>query len=161
MQTFHIGSILLTNLGHYRNDMPQVHLFTLDNDLFIDTRVPFQARGNGKTPAARAFELGALVDFVQANLTLPDANVLTATVTTGSPNIAIAAGKLVEKIVVIGSSVATFQMGTTPGSSNILDNTSEYNTSGAVFVFNQYFNNAGQLCFSAFSGTLTVKVYTR
>ena len=160
MQTFHIGSILLTNLGHYRNDM-EVHLFPLDNELFSDTRVPFQKRGGGKSPNARGFELGALVDFVQANISLPDAGVSTATVTTGSPNVAISAGKLVEKIVVIGSSVATFQMGTTPGSSNILDNTSEYNPSGAVFVFNQYFNNAGQLCFSAFSGTLTVKVYTR
>jgi hypothetical protein len=141
--------------------MAQVHLFPLDNNLHADTRVPFQFRGGGQGAAARAFQLSALVSFMQDNLAIPNVGPNEATVTLAAPNVIIGAGVLVEKIVVIGTTTGTFQLGTTPGSSNILDNSSEYTPNGTVFAFNQYFHAAGLLCFSGFTGTLTVKIYTR
>jgi polyisoprenoid-binding protein YceI len=137
--------------------MPVVHGFTIDNELYLDTRVPFQYRGNGKSAAARAFELSALVSFLEANIALPGAP-SQATVTLASSAVAISGGKLLEKIVVIGS--GPFFLGTAAAGTDIID-AGTAQTTGAVFVVDRYFLTSATLHFSGFSGTLTVKLYTR
>ncbi len=140
--------------------MAQVHNFSLITQLYSDTRLPLQHLGNGQPAAARQFTLATLLAWLQANLTLPDMGVTTVTITTGAPSTAIAAGKLVEKIVVIGSSGGTFNLGTSSGGTQILDG-ENYDTAGQVYAFDKYFGSAGSLFFSGFSGTLTVKIYSR
>lgn len=139
--------------------MPKVDSFALDNELYSDTRIPFQYRGNSKTNVPRAFELSALIDFLEANITFPSGplTVTSASVTVGAPSVAISAGRLVSKIVVIGSGSGTFSLGTGPGGDDILAGES-YDTDGAVYVLERYFGSSGTLYFSGFSGTLTVKV---
>jgi len=46
----------------------KVHTFSIDNELFDDTRVPFQYRGGSKTNERRAFELSALFDYIREAL---------------------------------------------------------------------------------------------
>lgn len=138
----------------------QVHTFPLVTTLYADTRFPLQHLGNGEPPEASQVELSVLLAWMQSNLTLPDMGVSTATVTVGVPSVSIAAGKLVEKIVVIGSSGGTFSLGTTVGGSQILSG-ENYDTGGVVYAFDKYFAASGSLFFSGFTGTLTVKIYAR
>lgn len=50
--------------------MAKVHTFALDNDLYTDTRIPYQYRGGGRPNTRRAFELSALLAFIEANIGL-------------------------------------------------------------------------------------------
>lgn len=140
-----------------RNMSNKVHEFTLDNTLYSDTRVPYQYRGGGRSNTKRAFELSALVTFVLASVPANPLSVQTASVTSGSPSIAVSAGRLVSKIVVIGGSSGTFNLGTGPGGDDILAG-ENYDTDGAVYVLERYFGSSGTLYFDGFSGTLTVKL---
>lgn len=139
--------------------MAQVHTFPLTTNLFPDTRLPFQFPGNGGSPAAKQVELSVLLAWIETNMAVPS-GVQTATITSGSSSAAVSSGKLVEKIVVIGTGAGTFNLGTTVGGSDILAGES-YDTGGVVYVFDKYFNAAGALHFSGFTGTLTVKIYSR
>lgn len=139
--------------------MPKVHLFTLENDISPDSRVPFQALGGGKTPAARAFELSALLAWIEANITLPTSpfSVQSVSVTTGSPNVSVSAGRLVLGFAVTGSGSGTFNLGTAPGGSDILG-AEAYDTVGQFYFVPRFYPTSGSLCFDGFSGTLTVKI---
>jgi hypothetical protein len=137
--------------------MAQVHTFSLDNELFLDTRVPFQYRGGAKTNTRRAFELSALVDFVAANMTASPFSVQSATVSNNG-TVAVSAGRMVAKIVVIGASSGNFNLGTTASGTEILDGET-FDTDGAVYALDRYFHSGGTLHFSGgFSGSLTVKL---
>ena len=135
----------------------RVDLFSLKTVLHPDTRIPGQYPGNGDAAVPFAFELAALMDFINANIQVGPT---VYNVPIGTPSVAVAAGKLIEKIVVIGTTTGTFKLGTTPGGTEILDGES-FDTDGAVFAFDQYFHTAGSLYFSGFTGTLTVKIYAR
>lgn len=140
--------------------MSLVHNFSLLSEVYADTRLPLQYPGNGAAAAPRQITLVTLLAWLQANLDLPDSGVSEATVTTGAPSVAIAAGRLVEKIVVVGSTSGTFNLGTSAGGTQILE-AENYDGGGHVYAFDKYFLSAGSLFFSGFSGTLTVKIYSR
>ena len=135
----------------------KVHEFTLDNTLYSDTRVPYQYRGGGRSNTKRAFELSALVTFVLASVPANPLSVQTASVTTLSPNISVSAGRMVVGFLVTGGSGGTFNLGTAPGSDDILAGET-YDTDGAVYLLWRYYGSSGSLCFDGFSGTLTVKL---
>jgi hypothetical protein len=136
--------------------MAAVHTFPLITELFDDTRIPLQYLGDGNPPAASAFELSLLADFLATKSRF---QVTTSSITTSAKSIAIAAGRLVAKIVVIGSASGTFALGTTPDGTEIHEK-EDYDTDGAVFLLDRYFHSSGTLYFSAFGSgdTLTVKV---
>lgn len=139
--------------------MPKVDLFTVENDLYSDTRVPFQYLGNSQPPAARAFELSALLDWIEANISLPSNafSVQTATVSNDG-TVAVSAGRMVAKIVVIGGSSGTFNLGTSASGTEIMEGAS-FDTDGAVYALDNYFHSGGTLHFSGgFAGSLTVKL---
>lgn len=140
--------------------MSQVHNFPLITTIFPDTRLPLQYPGDSFPPAPRQIEIATLLGFIEANLNIASAAPQTATITGASTSVSIPAGRLVEKIVVLGSGAGTFNLGSTAGANNILD-TADYDADGAVHTFDRYFHAAGALHFSAFSGTLTVKIYSR
>jgi hypothetical protein len=140
--------------------MPQVHTFSLFTDLSDDTRIPIQYLGGSNSPAPRQFELSTLLTWIEANLTLPASPVTveSATINSGTTSIAVAAGKLVAKVIVVGSASGTFDMGTSGSGNEILDN-ENYDTNGAVYAIDQYFHTSGALHFSGYgSDTLTVKL---
>lgn len=136
--------------------MGKVHLFPTKTVIYTDTKIAGQTPGNGDAATPFQIEMATVLQFIEDNIELKQ----TAMVTTGAPSVAVAAGRLVEKIVVIGSGSGTFKLGTTSGGTEILDGES-YSTTPAVFAFDQYFASAGALHFSGFSGTLTVKIYSR
>jgi len=140
--------------------MAKVDTFTLQNTLYSDTRIPFQYRGNGQSAAARAMTLDTLLAWIEANISISGSDPVAATITSGAPSVAIPAGKLLEKIVVVGSGSGTVSIGTSSGG-NDLFNSEPYDSNGSVFILEKYFKNAGTIYFSAFSGTLTVKIYYR
>lgn len=139
--------------------MPKVHLFTLQNELYDDTRIPFQYRGNGQAAEARAFELSYLLSWIEANISLAS-NAFSVQTETVSNNgtVAVAAGRLVAKVVVIGGSSGTFNLGTTASGTELID-TGSFDTDGAVYALDNYFHSGGTLHFSGgFAGSLTVKL---
>lgn len=97
--------------------MAKVHEFTLDNDLYPDTRVPFQYRGGGKSNTRRAFELSALVAFVQANLGF-GSQVQTVSGSTYAYD--IPAGVWLIAFAIEGSNTFTFNVGNTAGDDTII-----------------------------------------
>jgi hypothetical protein len=137
--------------------MAKVHEFALDNELYNDTRIPFQYRGNGKSNTRRAFELSALVDFVSTNLPASPFSVQSASVSNNG-TVAVSAGRMVAKLVVIGGSSGTFNLGTSSGATDIMEG-GTFDTDGAVYALDNYFHSGGTLHFSGgFSGSITVKL---
>jgi len=137
--------------------MAKVHEFAIDNELFVDTRVPYQYRGGSKTNVRRAFELSALVDFVAANMAPSPYSVQTATVSNNG-TVVVGSARMVSKVVVIGGSSGTFNLGTSASGTDILDGES-FDTDGAVYVIERYFHTSATLHFSGgFAGSLTVKL---
>lgn len=137
--------------------MAKVHEFALDNELFTDTRVPFQYRGGSKTNMRRAFELSALVNFVAANLPASPFSVQSATVANNG-TVAVSAGRVVAKVVVIGGASGTFNLGTSASGTEVLEGEG-FDTDGAVYALDRYFHSGGTLHFSGgFAGSLTVKL---
>jgi hypothetical protein len=139
--------------------MAQVHTFSLITQLYEDTRLPLQFLGGGNTPAARQVELSTLLAWIESNITVASAfTVTTSSITSGSNTIAVGAGKLISKIVIIGSASGTVSVGTSSGGTQILEAES-YDTDGAVFAVDRYFHSSGTLYFSGFGAhTLTVKL---
>lgn len=140
--------------------MAKVDTFALQTTLYSDTRIPFQFRGNGLPAAPRGVELSVLLAWIEANISINGADPITATITSGAPSIAISAGKLLEKFVIIGTATGTFSLGSTSGANDILAGEA-YDTNGLVFILEKYYKNAGTIYFSGFTGTLTVKLYLR
>ncbi len=140
--------------------MAKVDTFTLQTTLYSDTRIPFQFRGNGLPAAPRGVELSVLLAWIEANISINGADPVSASITTGAPSVAIPAGKLLEKFVVIGAASGTFSLGTTVSGTDLFES-EPYDTNGAVFVIEKYFKTAGNIYFSGFTGTLTVKLYYR
>ncbi len=139
--------------------MAKVHDFALDNELFSDTRVPFQYRGGSKTNTRRAFELSALVDFVAANMDVA-LSVQSTTVSAGTPEaqaVDIAANRLVLGVLVTGAAPGTFNLGTSPGGSDILGGEA-YGTTSLFYFVPRFYPASGSLCFDGFSGTLSLKI---
>ena len=137
--------------------MSQVHNFPLTTNLYDDTRLPFQYPGNGGAPAALQVELSVLLAWIESNMTPSAFSVQSATVANNG-TVAVSAGRLVAKVVVIGGSSGTFNLGTTASGTEILEGET-FDTDGAVYVIDRYFNSGGTLHFSGgFAGSLTVKV---
>lgn len=137
--------------------MAQVHTFSLITEVYEDTRLPLQYPGNGQPPAPRQVELTVLLAWIEANMTQSPFSVQSASVANDG-TVAVSAGRLVAKVVVIGGSSGTFNLGTTASGTEILEGES-FDTDGAVYVIDRYFNFGGTLHFSGgFAGSLTVKL---
>lgn len=139
--------------------MAQVHTFALESTLYSDTRLPLQFLGGSRSPAPRQVELSTLLAWIEANManTSP-MTVSTSTINGAATSIAVASGKLVSKIIVIGSTSGTFSVGTSAGGTQIL-NAESFDTDGAVFALDRYFHTGGTLHFSGYgAATLTVKL---
>jgi hypothetical protein len=136
----------------------KVNEFEIETVLYTDTKVPIQYRGGGRTAAPKQFNLSLLLAWIQANL-LPT-GVSTSTVTAGATGLGLTAGKLLEKMVVYGSTTGTFSVGTTIGGTDIL-NGEAFDTNGLPYVVERFFKTGGTIFFSGFAGTLTVKLYFR
>jgi len=139
--------------------MSKVHTFPLVSEVFEDTRLPLQYPGNGASPAPKQVELSLLLAWVESNITLPanPISIQSVSVTTGSPNVSVSAGRLALAFVITGSGSGTFNLGTAPGGSDILAGEA-YDTTGMLYFVPRYFPTSGSLCFDGFSGTLTVKL---
>ncbi len=139
--------------------MSKVHTFPLVSEVFDDTRLPLQYPGNGSPAAPKQLELSLLLAWIEANITLPTSpfSVQSASVTTGSPDISVSAGRLVLGMLITGSGSGTMNVGTAPGGSNILAGES-YSTTPEFFFVPWFFASSGTLNFDGFSGTLTVKL---
>jgi len=137
--------------------MAKVHEFAIDNELFVDTRVPYQYRGGSKTNVRRAFELSALVDFVAANMAPSPYSVQTATVS-NNVTVVVGSARMVAKVVVIGGASGIFNLGTTASGTEVLEG-APFDTDGAVHAIDLYLHSGGTLHFSGgFAGSLTVKL---
>lgn len=137
--------------------MPKVHLFPLTTDLYDDTRLPLQYLGGGEPAEASQVELSVLLAWIEANMTASPFSVQSATVSDGG-TVAVSAGRLVAKIVVIGGSSGTFNLGTTASGTEIME-AATFDTDGAVYALDNYFHSGGTLHFSGgFAGSLTVKL---
>lgn len=133
--------------------------YTPVSPLYTNTRVPFQYRGGGLPNGQFSFELSTLIEFLAAN----QPGVIPATITGGSPSVNIPAGRLVDTIVILlGSGSGVVNIGTSLGGSQIFENeiydtTSESNEFGCK----HYFDTLSPIYFSGFTGTLSVKIFTR
>jgi hypothetical protein len=139
--------------------MAQVHTFALESTLYSDTRLPLQYLGGSRSPAPRQVELSTLLAWIQANMgnTSP-MSVSSNSIDGSTTSIAVASGKMVSKIVVIGSTSGTFSLGTSAGGTQILDGET-FDTDGAVYTLDRYFHTGGTLHFSGYgAATLTVKL---
>ncbi len=137
--------------------MAQVHTFSLITELYDDTRFPLQYLGNGQPAAARQVELSVLLAWIEENITPSPFSVQSASVANDG-TVAVSAGRMVEKIVVIGGGSGTFNLGTTASGTEILEAES-FDTDGAVYSIDRYFHSGGTLHFSGgFAGSLTVKL---
>lgn len=139
--------------------MAQVHTFALESTLYSDTRLPLQFLGGSRSPAPRQVELSTLLAWIEANManTSP-MSVTTTTINGATTSIAVGSGKMVSKIIVIGSTSGTFSVGTSAGGTQILDGET-FDTDGAVYTLDRYFHTGGTLHFSGYgAATLTVKL---
>lgn len=137
--------------------MSLVHTFPLVTEVYSDTRLPLQYPGNGGAPAAKQVELSLLLEWVEENITASPFSVQSATVANNG-TVAVAAGRMVAKIVVIGGASGTFNLGTTASGTEIMESAT-FDTDGAVYALDNYFNSGGTLHFSGgFAGSLTVKL---
>lgn len=137
--------------------MAQVHTFSLITNLYNDTRLPLQYLGGGNPAAARQVELSVLLDWIETNLTASPFSVQSESVVNNG-TVAVAAGRMVAKIVVIGSGSGTFNLGTTASGTEIMEGAT-FDTDGAVYALDNYFHSGGTLHFSGgFSGSITVKL---
>lgn len=85
-------------------------------------------------------------------------SVSSTTINSATTSIAVGFGKLISKIIVIGSTSGTFSVGTSAGGTQIL-NAESFDTDGAVFALDRYFHTGGTLHFSGYgAATLTVKL---
>lgn len=137
--------------------MGKVHLFPTIPGLLPGFRLPLQYIGDGEDPVASQVEDTVLLAWVEANMTPSKISVQTATVSDDG-SVAVAANRLVSKVVVIGSAPGTFDLGTTIGGTQILEGES-FDTDGAVYVIERFFASSGSLYFGGgFSGSITVKL---
>lgn len=138
--------------------MSKVHTFPLLTEIYSDTRLPLQYPGNGAAAAKKQIELSLLLAWIESNITFPSVfSVQSATVTSGSPSIAVSASQLVLGMLITGDGSGTMDVGTAPGGSNILAGES-YSTTPTFYFVPWYFDSSGTLNFDNFSGTLTVKI---
>lgn len=139
--------------------MSKVHTFPLISEAYSDTRLPLQYPGNGAAAAPKQMELSLLLSWIEANITLPTnpISVQSVSVTTGSPNISVSAGRLVLGFAITGGGSGTFNVGTAPGGSDILGGEA-YDNTGLFYFVPRFYPSSGSLCFDGFSGTLTVKL---
>lgn len=137
--------------------MPKVHLFPTISELKSGFRLPLQYLGTSETPAASAVSDSVLLAWIEENITASPFSVQSATVSDGG-TVAVSAGRLVAKIVVIGGSSGTFNLGTTASGTEIME-AATFDTDGAVYALDNYFHSGGTLHFSGgFAGSLTVKL---
>lgn len=139
--------------------MGKVSLYTTVGTLYTDTRLPFQFRGGGQPNGQYALELSTLIDFIAAN----PPGVIAASMSGGAGTVSIPDERLVQGFVILaGSGSGTISVGRTVGGTDIFSSEA-YDTSSASQEFGcfEYFDAAAPLYFSGFSGTITVKVYTR
>ena len=145
--------------GISRDDMAKVHTFPLVSDLYSDTRLPLQYLGGGESPAASQVALSTLLTFLEANLAFPSGPVTisSATITGASNSMAIPAGRILSKVVVVSAGHDDFQLGTTDGGSELVED-GQSSTAGEVYVLERYFVSSGTIYFTGMSGNLTVKL---
>ena len=137
--------------------MAKVHTFPLLSELKPGFRIPLQYLGTGETPAASAAEDSLILAWIEANMTPSRFSVQSASVANNG-TVSVSAGRLVEKIIVIGASSGTFNVGTSASGTDVIEGES-FDTDGAVHVIERYFNSGATLHFSGgFSGSLTVKL---
>ncbi len=137
--------------------MPKVHLFPTISELLPGWRMPLQYVGTGEPAAAVAAPDDVILAWILANLPTNPISVQTATVSNDG-TVAVSAGRMVAKIVVIGGSSGTFNLGTTASGTEIMEGAT-FDTDGAVYALDAYFHSSGTLHFSGgFSGSLTVKL---
>lgn len=138
--------------------MAKPSTFPAESALYDDTKIPIQFRGGGRAAADKQVALSLLLEWIQDNL--PPTGVSSNSVSDPSLGLGVTAGRLIEKIIVIGGGSGTFSLGTSLGDDSLLSGEA-YNTSGEVYILEKYFNSGGSLYFSGFSGTLTVKMFYR
>jgi hypothetical protein len=137
--------------------MPKVHLFPTISELLPGWRLPLQYIGTSETPAAKAAPDTVVLAWILANLPANPISVQSATVANDG-TVAVAAGRMVEKIVVIGGASGTFNLGTSASGTEIMEGAT-FDTDGAVYALDNYFHSGGTLHFSGgFAGSLTVKL---
>ena len=143
--------------------MAQVHTFTLLTELFTDTRLPLQYPGGGNPAAARQVALSVLLDWIEANITLPASDAPAAQEIDDGDTIVIAAGTLIETIVFeYASGSRTVQIGTSIGADDILESTVIASNSELSHTVNRYWTNSGtSLWFTITGGPVSVVVFKR
>lgn len=110
---------------------------------------------NGDKPNQQDF-----ADFIDSYWHKSESPGVSTTAASGSTTtVNIAAGTLVEKIVVIGSVSGTITISKN-GTTTLFDAES-FTTAGSVFEPSEYFNSAGTLVFTGYAGTPTFKIYYR
>lgn len=137
--------------------MPKVHLFPTIPSLSAGFRIPLQYLGTSETPAASAVADTVLLAWILANLPANPISVQSATVSNGG-TVAVAAGRQVLEMLVIGGSSGTFNLGTSASGTEVMEGAA-FDTDGAVHGIGNYFHSGGTLHFSGgFAGSLTVKL---
>ena len=137
--------------------MPKVHLFPTISSLEPGFRIPLQYLGTSETPAASAVADTVLLAWILANLPTHPMSVQSATVANDG-TVAVASGRMVEKVIVIGGASGTFNLGTSASGTEILEGET-FDTDGAVYALDRYFHSGGTLHFNGgFAGSLTVKL---
>ncbi len=139
--------------------MSKVHTFPLITEIFADTRIPLQYLGGGNGNAPRQFELSVFLAWIEGNITIPDGpvSISSATINGGSNSMAIPAGRILSKVVVVSSGHDEFALGTTNGGSELLED-GQSSSSGEVYVLERYFGSSGTIYFTGMAGNLNVKL---
>lgn len=137
--------------------MPKVHLFPTIDELLPGWRMPLQYVGDGEPAAAVAAPDTVLLTWILANLPANPISVQSATVSNNG-TVAVAAGRQVLEILVVGGASGTFNLGTSASGTEIMEN-ADFDTDGVLHQIGNYFHSGGTLHFSGgFSGSLTVKL---
>jgi len=137
--------------------MPKVHLFPTIDELLPGWRMPLQYIGTGEPAAAKAAPDTVVLTWILANLPTNPISVQSASVSNNG-TVAVSAGRMVAKVIVVGGASGNFNLGTTASGTEILEGES-FDTDGAVYALDRYFHSGGTLHFSGgFAGSLTVKL---
>lgn len=137
--------------------MSKVHTFPTIAELLPGFRLPLQYIGTGEPPAASQVPDTVLLAWILANIPSSALTVQAATVANNG-TVAVAAGRLVSKVVVVGGASGTFNLGTTASGTEIMEEAT-FDTDGAVYALDNYFHSGGTLHFSGgFAGSLSVKL---
>lgn len=139
--------------------MAEVHLFTDDTRsvLPLDAAFPLQRLGGGLSPAPRSVDIPLLVATVAAYLSLePEVQTVA-----NNGTLTVPAGRLLRTIVVLQNGTSrTFNVGTTSGGLEVVDNATVQATKDepvGVLLHNQLSTQV--LHFHGFTGSLSVKLY--